>query len=115
VRRRCGRPGRLFQREPRPNRGVKRFGATGKAGFGARRGNLHFQVEPALERYSDRVKAGKLTVLGAIFDFANVYGKDFGTLLLAKVNGFKTVEEIVNNLPEGEREEIKAVFEKLFI
>jgi carbonic anhydrase len=77
--------------------------------------NLHFQVELALNRYGDKVKRGELTVLGVIYDFANLYGKGKGKLLLANVNGAKTVEEILNLLPNEERERYRTFVEDNFI
>jgi carbonic anhydrase len=77
--------------------------------------NLNFQVELALNRYGELVKSGKLTVLGLIYDFANLYGKGKGKLLLANVNGATTPEGVLNLLSEEEREKYKTFVEENFI
>ena len=51
------------------------------------------QVACALERYGDRVKAGKLVVVGLYLDEA-------GTLLLTNYNGLKGREALAYGLPE---------------
>jgi len=77
--------------------------------------NLNFQVKLALNRYGEKVKRGELTVLGVIYDFANLYGKGKGKLLLANVNGATTPQEVLLLLPESEREKYKTFIEENFI
>jgi len=64
--------------------------------------NVHFQVEVALKRYASLVSEGTLTIVGAIYDFANLYGRGKGKLLLVNLNGKRSVGEILKELPEGE-------------
>ncbi len=49
--------------------------------------NVHYQVQEALHTYADEVKAGKLVVVGAVYDFQNGYGLGRGRLILLNVNG----------------------------
>ena len=65
--------------------------------------NIHYQVDIALKRYRDRVETGKLTVVGALYDFANIYGKGFGKVFVVNVNGRKSVKEILKGINEGEK------------
>ncbi|NPB05783.1 MAG: carbonic anhydrase [Aquificae bacterium] len=60
--------------------------------------NVHFQVEVALSRYRDRVEKGLLTVAGGLYDFANLYGRGRGALLLVNVNGKKDPSEVPDEL-----------------
>lgn len=49
--------------------------------------NVDFQVRQALAAYAERVQTGDLTVVGAIYDFQNLFGKGFGALIVVNVNG----------------------------
>jgi carbonic anhydrase len=51
------------------------------------RKNVEHQVATAVERYRDLVDQGKLTVVGAIYDFVNALGKGCGRVVLTSVNG----------------------------
>ena len=54
--------------------------------------NVHWQVRIAVERYGVLIRHGRLAVLGAVYDFANHYGKGFGRIVLINVNGIKEKE-----------------------
>lgn len=49
--------------------------------------NVLNQVTNAVKRYQSLVDEGKLTVLGAVYDFVNTLGKGFGRVVLISVNG----------------------------
>ncbi len=56
--------------------------------------NVDYQVELALHAYRDEVQKGKLTIIGAVDDFINAYGKGVGRIVITNVNGTKDVEAI---------------------
>lgn len=58
--------------------------------------NVHYQVGEALMTYAEEVKAGKLVVVGAIYDFQDVYGLGRGRLVLLNVNGERDPRKIPN-------------------
>jgi len=66
--------------------------------------NIHYQVDLALKRYRRKVESGDLTVVGALYDFANLYGKGKGRVLIVNLNGFKDRDEILNRVPGEERD-----------
>jgi carbonic anhydrase len=49
--------------------------------------NVHAQVRQALKHFGDRVQAGKLTVVGAVYDFRNDLGRGPGKISIVNVNG----------------------------
>ncbi len=49
--------------------------------------NVDYQISLALERYADRVKTGRLVVIGSILDIANYYGKGNNQLIITNING----------------------------
>ena len=49
--------------------------------------NVHAQVALALNHFGTRVSEGKLTVVGAVYDFRNDLGKGSGKLTIVDVNG----------------------------
>lgn len=49
--------------------------------------NVNAQVASALKKYAAEVKAGKLTVMGAVYDFRNDYKQGSGRLVVVNVNG----------------------------
>lgn len=51
------------------------------------RKNVEHQVSTAMKRYKALVDEGKLTVVGAIYDFVNALGKGHGRVILASING----------------------------
>ncbi len=56
--------------------------------------NVDYQVELALHAYSNAVRAGKLTIVGAVDDFIDAYGKGVGRIVITNINGEKNVDEI---------------------
>lgn len=56
--------------------------------------NVDYQVELALHTYSELIRNGELTVIGAVDDFINAYGKGIGRIVITNVNGEKNVEAI---------------------
>ncbi|HWA73025.1 MAG TPA: carbonic anhydrase [Polyangiaceae bacterium] len=49
--------------------------------------NVHAQVRSALTHFGTRVQEGKLTVVGAVYDFRNDLGKGSGKITIVDVNG----------------------------
>jgi carbonic anhydrase len=56
--------------------------------------NVDYQVREALALYDDKVKSGEMVVMGAVYDFNDVYGKGRGSLLVTNVNGESDPEKI---------------------
>ena len=56
--------------------------------------NVDYQVELALHAYSDAVRKGELTIVGAVDDFINAYGNGIGRIVITNINGEKNIEEI---------------------
>ena len=48
--------------------------------------NVDYQVRQAVARYQDRVKGGRLVVVGAVVDIANAYGRGAGCLIIINVD-----------------------------
>ncbi len=61
--------------------------------------NVHWQVRVAMERYGVLVKSGKLAIIGAVYDFANRYGKGYGRVLIINVNGLTDRKAIPDSKP----------------
>ncbi len=59
--------------------------------------NVDFQVKKALELYADKVAAGELAVVGAVYDFNDLWGKGRGALVVVNVNGVTHPQEIMNH------------------
>lgn len=57
--------------------------------------NVDFQVSRAMRRYESLVETGTLTIAGCIYDFADLYGKGRGRLLLINLNGEQNHEAIL--------------------
>ncbi|MFN7966288.1 MAG: carbonic anhydrase [Acidobacteriota bacterium] len=60
--------------------------------------NVDFQVRQALATYRAKVQDGSLTVIGAVYDFQNLFGKGPGTMVIVNVNG----ETELNRIREEE-------------
>lgn len=56
--------------------------------------NVHSQVTVALTHFGNRVQEGKLTIVGAVYDFRNDYGHGSGKLNIVDVNGNAEVERM---------------------
>lgn len=49
--------------------------------------NVDYQVDQAIARYKDRVKTGRLVVVGSVLDLINQYGHGPQRLIIINVNG----------------------------
>jgi carbonic anhydrase len=56
--------------------------------------NVEHQVSSAMKRYKALIDEGKLTVVGAIYDFVNALGKGHGRLIITSVNGITEAKKI---------------------
>ncbi len=77
--------------------------------------NIHYQVDLALKRYRQKVENGELTVVGALYDFANLYGKGKGRVLIVNLNGFKSKEEILQRVEKEERDLWREFLDEFFV
>lgn len=59
--------------------------------------NVDFQVNKALALYGDKIESGELAVVGAVYDFNNLWGKGRGALVVVNVNGVTHPQEIMNH------------------
>ena len=78
--------------------------APGKGGFEEElmkniRANVLSQVVAALRQYRSLVDEGRLTVVGALYDFTNALGKGFGRVVIISVNGVTGMDGL-KALPE---------------
>ena len=49
--------------------------------------NIDLQVERAMQRYNNRIKADRLVVIGAVYDIDNHYGRGRNRLQIINING----------------------------
>ena len=56
--------------------------------------NIDFQVTQAVLRYGDRIKSGRLAVIGSVFDSTNSYDKGINKLIIINVNGEKDEKKL---------------------
>ena len=49
--------------------------------------NVNNQVADAMKKFAHEVKDGHLTVIGAVYDFSNEFGKGYGRLNIINLNG----------------------------
>lgn len=59
--------------------------------------NVDYQVKTALELYKEKVAAKELTVVGAVYDFNDHYGKGRGKLVITNINGETTPNKIMDH------------------
>ncbi|WP_457677737.1 carbonic anhydrase [Thermovibrio sp.] len=59
--------------------------------------NVHWQVRVALTRYGILIRRGLLAVVGAVYDFANYYGRGYGRIVIVNVNGIKDRDKILSH------------------
>ncbi|WP_283400443.1 carbonic anhydrase [Desulfurobacterium pacificum] len=76
---------------------VERTGDFEKDWLMAVEENVHWQVRIAVERYGVLIKRNRLAVVGAVYDFANYYGKGYGRILIVNLNGDKNPKRIRKN------------------
>ncbi len=62
--------------------------------------NIDNQVSFALKKYHSRVESGKLTIIGAVYDFKNDFGFGRGRVVLTNVNGIADAELIKKQYKE---------------
>lgn len=65
--------------------------------------NIDHQVAEALELYQDRIREGRLVIIGAVLDIANQYDLGKNRLLIININGEKSAKalrrmSLTNNL-----------------
>jgi carbonic anhydrase len=58
------------------------------------RKNVKHQVDAAMKRYQALISEGKLTVVGAIYDFMDALGKGHGRVVVTTINGISDAEQI---------------------
>lgn len=63
--------------------------------------NVEHQVLTAMMRYKALIDEGRLTVVGAVYDFVNALGKGHGRLVITNVNGISEAKKI-KELPQLE-------------
>ncbi len=56
--------------------------------------NIDYQVNLAVKTFKDLIRNGKLTVIGAYYDFKNEFDKGHGRMLILNVNGEKNRNKI---------------------
>ncbi len=56
--------------------------------------NIDYQVQQAVLRYEDRLKNGRLVIIGAVFDLDNKYGRGKNRLILININGEKNGKKL---------------------
>lgn len=56
--------------------------------------NVHHQVSVGCNKFADLITEGKLTVLGAIYDFRNEFKRGHGRFILIDVNGERNYKKI---------------------
>lgn len=56
--------------------------------------NVDYQVQLALHEYSELVRKGELTIIGAVYDLINAYGKGNGRMAITNINGERDVDAI---------------------
>ena len=59
--------------------------------------NVDYQVKTALELYKEKIAANELTVVGAVYDFNDLYGKGRGKLVITNINGETAPNKIMTH------------------
>ncbi|MCX7626851.1 MAG: carbonic anhydrase [Methylophilaceae bacterium] len=60
--------------------------------------NVHYQVDVALKKFANEVKEGRLTVIGAVYDFLNAKHQGQGRLVVININGNTDSSSILSGL-----------------
>ena len=60
--------------------------------------NVNNQVSYALKKFDNEVKEGKLTVIGAVYDFQNALHQGYGRLVVTNINGNTDTGNIMSGL-----------------
>lgn len=75
--------------------------------------NVNNQVAAAKKKYAEEVKEGKLTVIGAFYDFRNDLQQGYGKLVITNVNGETSQEKIKRALSFPNNNDEKTNSEKI--
>ncbi|MEP9409976.1 MAG: carbonic anhydrase [Candidatus Brocadia sp.] len=59
--------------------------------------NVDYQIEKVLKYYGDRVKEGKLTIIGGVYDFVGAYSTQLGRILITNINGIINPIDLQDN------------------
>ena len=59
--------------------------------------NIDYQVSLAVERYRNRIRAGRLMVIGSILDTNNTYKHGKGRLIIININGESSSQQLHKN------------------
>ncbi|OKY75112.1 MAG: hypothetical protein BM485_10495 [Desulfobulbaceae bacterium DB1] len=59
--------------------------------------NVDYQVDYAMNLYGQKVTHGDLVVVGAVYDFNDIYGQGRGSLLITNINGEKAPNQIMQH------------------
>ncbi len=59
--------------------------------------NVDYQVTYSTKLYHDKVSHGDLVVVGAVYDFNNIYGQGRGSVIITNINGVKAPNEIMQH------------------
>lgn len=59
--------------------------------------NVDYQVNYALKLYADKVAHGDLVIVGAVYDFNDIYAKGRGSLIITNIDGKKSPSEIMQH------------------
>lgn len=82
--------------------------------------NVDYQIEKVLKYYGDRVREGKLTIIGGVYDFVGAYTTQLGRILITNINGIinpidlqDNARKIIKRMPnyDEKSEEYKIVSE----
>ena len=60
--------------------------------------NIDEQVGMAVKRYNERIRNGRLWVLGSVYDTKNIYGRGHGRQIIINING-ETGADILRKMP----------------
>jgi len=59
--------------------------------------NVDYQVNYSTKLYHNKVSHGDLVVVGAVYDFNNIYGQGRGSVIITNINGVKAPNEIMQH------------------
>ena len=59
--------------------------------------NVDYQVNYSLKLYDEKVSHGDMVVVGAVYDFNDIYGKGRGAVVITNINGEKAPNKIMQH------------------
>jgi carbonic anhydrase len=59
--------------------------------------NVDYQVDYSMKLYEEKVTHGDLVVVGAVYDFNDIYGQGRGSLIITNINGEKSPNMIMQH------------------